>query len=212
MNRRALLALAFICAVFGTLDSARAGTFTYDFVTPSNFTNGTHFTGSITLDCSAISTTPIDLTVSMIQSWQLSVFDSQNNLLFSSSSGDGCGFSLSGLIGPTFKRLAPEVTTTALFLPALSLTGLVTRSDSFFDLDGPGSAQVQWFSSLGTVSGSTVEVHDSTGATVDVSTGTLGMPVIIATNPEPASLSIWSLAHAVIGVGDRRKRRPSSLA
>src|SRR5215472_12593463 len=88
MIRRLMFSLVSLGAFLGMLGTARAGTsLTYDWVTPS-FTAGagTHLVGSITVDSTGISSTPISLTDSMIQSWQISVLDGTNTLLFTLSS------------------------------------------------------------------------------------------------------------------------------
>jgi hypothetical protein len=213
MIRRPIFSLVSLGAILGMLGTAQAGTITYDWVTPSNLTNGSHFTGSISVDSTGISATPIDLTLGTIQSWQISVFDSMNNFQFSlSSSSDFIHLGVSDSNGST----APEVTTTSIFLPALSLTGPLTINISEFDFETDASGNsVEWLSQI-IPSESDINIRVS-GALGELDSALIpgNDHFLIATAeviPEPASLAMWSFAAGVFGVWSIRKRRRRQAA
>jgi hypothetical protein len=216
MIRRPIFSLVSLGAILGMLGTAQAGTsITYDWVTPgsgSGFSAGTHFSGSITVDSTGISSTPIDLTESMIQSWQISVFDSTNTLLFSLSSPTDVLVLEDDSVSATFETFAPEITTTSIFLPALpALSGGITSERTFFEAFHPTALvvpSIDWFGNAGMTS---VTVMDSTGFVAARFSVSPNIEIEIAHNPEPASLVIWSLVAGVFGVWQIRKRRWSSV-
>ena len=230
MTRNSVLPLAFLFAAFGTLDTARAGTsITYNWVTPS-FTNGVHYSGFIAVDSTGISSTPIDLTAAMILTWQISVFDSTNTLLFSLSDPPDFIVEFVTHVG-TEASTAPKITTTSIFLPVLTLSDGEISNRALFAL-APGISQnpaVSWASNLGnataTVAGTvsptvpvpsqtTAGAFDSTGTPVASFSTSPDTEIDIATVvPEPASLAIWSLAAAVaVGFAGTRRRASAAAA
>src|SRR5262249_28469345 len=106
---------------------------------------GTHFAGSITVDSTGISSTPISLLDSMVQSWQISVLDSTNTVLFSlSSPTDSLKISTDSAIGSA-EFFAPQITTTSIFLPALSGTSAEEDYQTGFSLIAPvGQPFINW--------------------------------------------------------------------
>jgi len=211
MIRRMLFSLVSLAATFAMLGTAQAGTFVYDWVTPS-FGNGVHFSGLITVDSTGISSTPISLTSSMIQAWQISVRDSTNTVLFSlSSATDSLLITTDSVIG-TVETVAPKITTTSIFLPALSGGSAVDSYEESFVPMTPifDNPSVGWTGTAGLISLTSVTVLNSTGLPVAEVSGP-NREIEIAHNPEPASLVIWSLAAGVFGVWRIRKRRRLSV-
>jgi hypothetical protein len=208
-------------------------------VTP-NFVNGVHFSGFITVDSTGISSTPIDLTSSMIQSWQISVLDSTNTLLFSMSPPtDSISMTTDSTNGIT-EFVAPEITTTSIFLPALAGASASESYSEAFQILSPSPASsvpsVNWLGAVEVLgSGGGFAVPDLPGLPQQISltnayvVGSAGTQVAgfstfpneaidIATVeptttaiPEPASLAIWSLIAGVIGVGLIVKRRRQNM-
>jgi hypothetical protein len=213
-------------AILGMLETAQAGTsLTYDWVTP-NFGNGVHFSGIITVDSTGISSTPISLLDSMIQSWQISVFDHTNTLLFSlSSPTDSLKISTDSAIGSA-EFFAPQITTTSIFLPALSGISAEEDYQTEFSLSAPvGQPVINWsgriFSSVQPLESVVPQIFSSFTAVsitasfqfvADFSTSPNAEIEIAHVTPEPASLVIWSLVAGVSGVWQIRKRRRSSVA
>jgi hypothetical protein len=222
MIRRPIFSLVSVGAILGTLGTAQAGTsITYYWVTPSPPLAGTagefFFVGSITVNSSGLSATPIDLTAAMIESWQITahnVSDPARDFSLTSSA-NLLDLSTNASFPVNQDTVAPEITTTNIFLPTLSLpSGITHRSDSFVlenAVNIPPS--VTWESNLDSVHGfSSATIVGLLGQS-SISSSTTNSDVIIATVvPEPASLVIWSLAAGVFGVWQIRKRRRSSTA
>src|SRR5262249_566317 len=155
-----------------------------------------HITGSITVDPTGISTTPVDLTSSMVQSWQISVLDSTNALLFSLSSPTNF-LELSGV--------APQITTTSIFLPSLSpVFGETVQS--IFALDTNSSTingRVSWNAGLTADSGGSfydafVEVRTDIGDSGIGGDSFVNANYLVATReptavPEPSTLVMSSI-------------------
>ena len=177
-----------------------------------------HITGSISVDPTGISTTPVDLTAGMVQSWQISVLDSTNTPLYSLSSPTDILD-----LGPG-SYVAPEITTTEIFLPKFSSDG-----QSLFNLGVPTPPpgtddfrDVFWQSVLqfgGTSYDALTEVRREDGDSGVGGRSSVNSNYVVATaestttaTPEPASLVIWSLVAGVFGVWRIRKRRRVSVA
>jgi len=195
------------------LGTAQAGPITYDWVTPSfnsNFGDKvTHFAGTITVDSTGISSTPIDLTSSMIQSWQISVFDSTNTLLFSLSSAANFLKISTHSISGTFEEVPPEITTTSIFLPALSGFGGAVDEyiTSFTILNSTQSNRptVGWLGqNSSVVSNTEVNVFSSTTGTQFLTSPNIEIEV--AQTPEPSTLVISSILFGVVWSYKRLKR------
>jgi hypothetical protein len=218
-----MFSLVSLGAILGMLGMAQAGTsITYDWVTPtgglSNGADTFHLVGSITVDGTGISATPIDLTAGMVQSWQISVLDSTNTVKFSlTSSTDGL-FLTPDVTGGIHPKSAPQITSTSIYLPELPplIPGQINWI-SEFEMFRPGLLQVPqvlWSSDLSTNVGSpntfdafvaATFADSSVAASSDISTNS---ELLIATTiPEPASLIIWWLVAGVFGVWRIRKRR-----
>ena len=226
MNRIALLSLACLAALFGTLDAARAGlgSITYDWVTPSGglssgTTTGVYVTGSITVDSTGISATPIDLTVAMVQSWHVSVFDSTNTLLFSMAPPTA-DIGMTPSTSPNFE--APKITSTSIYLPALPSGNLGSVfSDLELDEQTAFAPFVFWVSSVN-FDAPTFDTPTLNGVFASPDDTTLfvgGDPTsnsdrLVATAiPEPGGLAIASLgiASAWVGAGRIGRRRRLSV-
>ena len=211
MNRKAFLSLTCVCAVFSNLDAARAGII-YDWVVPPDFGNGVHYSGSITVDSTGISATPIDLTSATIESWQISVFDSPNTLLFSLSSSSNFLGVRSGTEGR--RDFSPKITTTSIFLPVLTALG---QSEFFLQQSLVTDPGIYWKKSEVGVgeqvhSGSSITVFDTSDNFFAHSIGSVDDDLTIADAvPEPASLTL-SLIAGVFGVWQIHKRRRSRAA
>jgi hypothetical protein len=218
MTRRSLFSLAFLAAVFAMAGTARAGTpITYDWISPSGgvTVDGVtyHITGSISVDPTGISTTPVDLTSGMVTSWHVSVLDSTNTLLFSlSSPTDVLDLDTTGTSG-TDVEVAPQITTTSIYLPSLSLGAAVLTAQSFIDLDSSGNFSFVRFRA----NRNTSPFYDA-ATFIAIPNGDSGEAVVSTVNsndvvataeviPEPGSLAIWSLIAGVFSVWGIRKRR-----
>jgi hypothetical protein len=213
MIRSPIFSLVFLGAIFGMLGTAHAG-FTYDWVSPSGGVdvNGVnyHITGSITVDPTGISTTPVALTSAMVQSWQISVLDSTNALLFSLSSPTNfLELTTNGTL-----TAAPQITTTSIFLPSLSpVFGETVQS--IFALDTNSSTingRVTWNAGLTADSGgsfydASVEVRTDIGDSGIGGDSSVNANYVIATRepttavPEPSTLVMSSILFSIGGVG-----------
>jgi len=207
MNRKAFLSLTCVCAVFSNLDAARAGII-YDWVVPPDFGNGVHYSGSITVDPTGISATPIDLTSATIESWQISVFDSANTLLFSLSSSSNFLGVRSAALGR--RDFSPKITTTSIFLPVLTTLG---HSEFSLQQSSGTDPSISWEeNAVIRGSGSGITVFDTSVNFFAESLASVGDDLTIAEAvPEPASLTL-SLIAGVFGVWQIRKRRRSRAA
>jgi hypothetical protein len=184
-----------------------------------------HITGSISVDPTGISTTPVDLTAGMVQSWQISVLDSTNTLLFSlSSPTNALEFSTTGDDpGLSTDNVAPQITTTAIFLPLLpSSTEIFTQSSFFLETSAGGLwPLVAWESDL-----DNRDASYSADTRIRIANGDDGVGGVSTVNskyniataepsstviPEPASLVIWSLVAGVFGVWRRSSARFSRI-
>src|SRR5262249_12683017 len=149
---------ACLAASLANVDAARAGlgSITYDWVTPSaGLSNGTdmfHFVGSITVDSTGTSATPIDLTTGMIQSWQISLLDSTNTVVFSLTSLTDFVEMTGRFISGPFELQAPQITSTSIYIPELPPLAVNLVIDaSIFQINSnaaSGFPEVNWESEL----------------------------------------------------------------
>jgi hypothetical protein len=144
----------------------------------------------------------------MVTTWQISVYDSTNTLLFSLSSPTvPLGMTTDSVVN-NFEDVAPEITTTSIFLPALP-GGAVDSYTTSFNLGV--LAAVNWTGTIQPgVSQTSVAVLD--GPPLAFFSTSPNAEITIAENPEPASLVIWSLAAAVVGIRYRHKWRRARAA
>lgn len=220
MIRNAARSLTVLGVVFGIIGPAHAGTIVYDWVTPSAGTNGNYFTGSITVDSSGISATPIDLNPlsGMIKDFQISVFNSSNDLLFNLTPTPANFITLALTINTTQgsnQFTAPQITLSAIYLPSLSLIAGTSSDESLVKIyDQMSASRVVWENLITSSSFSgSVTANGPIGSTIVNDQWSTNGETLVATaesTPEPASLTIWSLAVIGVGAGLIRKRRRSS--
>jgi hypothetical protein len=218
MIRRPNFSLVFLGAILGMLGTAHADTITYDFVTPSgglsnSTVSGDYLAGSITVDSTGISATPIDLTTGMIQSWHISVLDSTNTVIFSLTSPANFISLTDTSTFESFGSTAPQITSTSIYLPTLTLPDGVTFNLSQFILEkaAGNNPEINWISTISSIGGFTlfsteVKAVFAVASSVDGGLSFTNSEQLIATveptaTPVPSTLVMSSILFGMGGVG-----------